>query len=62
MNTTREDKTRRTNTTGTEKTAVLLWQRERSAKVPVFLCARGKSVGFCSICVCFSRSVTSVCG
>ena len=62
MNTTREDKTRRTNTTGTEKTAVLLWQRERFAKVSVFLCARGKSVGFCSICVCFSRGVTSVCG
>ena len=46
MNTTREDKTRRTNTTGTEKTAVLLWQRERSAKVSVFLCARGKSAVF----------------
>ena len=63
MNTTREDKTRRTNAT-TEKTekATLSWQRERFAKVSVFLCARGKSVGFCSICVCFSRSVTSVCG
>ena len=46
MNTTREDKTRRTNTTGTEKTAVLLWQRERFAKVSVFLCARGKSAVF----------------
>ena len=47
MNTTREDKTRRTNTTtGTEK-AALLWQRERFAKVSVFLCfARGKSAVF----------------
>lgn len=47
MNTTREDKTRRTNTTtGTEK-ATLLWQRERFAKVSVFFCfARGKSAVF----------------
>ena len=37
MNTTREDKTRRTNAT-TEKTekATLSWQRERFAKVSVF--------------------------
>ena len=48
MNTTREDKTRRTNAT-TEKTekATLSWQRERFAKVSVFLCfARGKSAVF----------------
>jgi len=48
MNTTREDKTRRTNVT-TEKTekATLSWQRERFAKVSVFLCfARGKSAVF----------------
>ena len=39
MNTTREDKTRRTNAT-TEKTekATLSWQRERFAKVSVFFC------------------------
>ena len=39
MNTTREDKTRRTNAT-TEKTekATLSWQRERFANVSVFLC------------------------
>lgn len=49
MNTTREDKTRRTNAT-TEKTekTTLSWQRERFAKVSVFfLCfARGKSAVF----------------
>ena len=48
MNATREDKTRRTNAT-TEKTekTTLSWQRERFAKVSVFLCfARGKSAVF----------------
>jgi hypothetical protein len=49
MNTTREDKTRRTNAT-TEKIekTTLSWQRERFANVSVFfLCfARGKSAVF----------------
>ena len=61
MNTTREDKTRRTNTTGTEKTAVLLWQRERFAKVSVFLCARGKSAVFARFAF-VSLVVLRVCG
>ena len=61
MHATREDKTRRTNAT-TEKIekATLSWQRERFAKVSVFLCFAWKECGFCSICVCFSE-VLQVC-
>ena len=62
MNTTREDKTRRTNAT-TEKTekATLSWQRERFAKVSVFLCARGKSAVFARFAF-VSLVVLQVCG
>ena len=63
MNTTREDKTRRTNAT-TEKTekATLSWQRERFAKVSVFFCVlRGKSAVFARFAF-VSLVVLQVCG
>ena len=62
MNTTREDKTRRTNAT-TEKTekTTLSWQRERFAKVSVFFVLRGKSAVFARFAF-VSLVVLQVCG
>jgi hypothetical protein len=58
----RNERGQNAQNTTTEKIekATLSWQRERFAKVSVFLCFAWKECGFCSICVCFSE-VLQVC-
>ena len=63
MNATREDKTRRTNDDREDRKGdTLVAERALRESICFFLFCAWKECGFCSICVCFSRGVTSVCG